>query len=153
MRRYLSVVVVGTFLLACGRGKLTPGGAVVEVSPAEAVKLIRAGGILVLDVRTMEEYKRGHISPSLLVPYQEVRENREKIASYGLPILVYCRSGRRSLIAANELVELGFRKVYNLKGGKKALLLYLDEHPEYKDLWCTEGCPGICKGGCGCPED
>jgi len=145
MRRYLSVVVLGTFLLACGRGKLTPAGSVVDVSPSEAVELIKDARVFVLDVRTMGEYKEGHITPSLLVPYQDVGERKEEISSYayGLPILVYCRSGHRSSIAAKELAEQGF-KVYNLTGGKEALLKYLDEHPEHKDIWCTKGCPGIC---------
>lgn len=149
-------MVLGTFLLACGRGKLTPAGSVVDVSPSEAVELVKAGKVFVLDVRTMEEYKEGHITPSLIAPYQDVSERRKEISSlaHGLPVLVYCHSGHRSSIAAKKLAELGF-KVYNLEGGKEALLKYLDEHPEHKDVWCTKPCPGICgykrqKEGCGC---
>ncbi|RKY58004.1 MAG: rhodanese-like domain-containing protein [Candidatus Latescibacterota bacterium] len=158
MKRFLSILVLGTFLLACEKGKLTSKEAVsvVDIPPSEAAELIRAGEVLVLDVRTTEEYREGHITPSLLIPHQEVGERKKEILAYGdRPILVYCRSGHRSAIAAEELIKKGFKKVCNLAGGKKAFLSYIEGHPEYKDLWCTKKCPGICgygrrKGGCGC---
>ncbi|HID12043.1 MAG TPA: rhodanese-like domain-containing protein [Candidatus Latescibacteria bacterium] len=158
MKRFLSILILGTFLLACGKGKLISREAVsvVDIPPSEAAELIRAGKVLVLDVRTMEEYREGHITPSLLIPHQEVEKRKKEILAYGdRPILVYCRSGRRSSIAAEELIKKGFKKVYNLVGGKEAFLSYIEGHPEYKDLWCTNECPGMCgyerrKEGCGC---
>ena len=156
MKKAFGALVLGTMFLFCRETKLTPDEVGFrDISPVEAVELIKAGKVLVLDVRTVDEYREGHITPSLLVPYDEVENRREEISAYGLPILVYCRSGRRSAIAAEKLTNMGFREVYNLVGGKEALLSYLEEHPEYEGIWCTKGCPGVCgygrpEGGCGC---
>ena len=69
----------------------------------------------ILDVRTEEEFREGHISGAVLVPYDEITD-WHRPALKNAPILVYCRSGRRSAIAAQELVEMGHSRVFDFGG-------------------------------------
>lgn len=88
------------------------------ISPAEARKrLDNEKGIVLLDVRTPEEYREGHVPGSILLPVDELEA---KIAGI-IPdkqttVFVYCRSGRRSAIAANTMIKLGYSSVYDLGG-------------------------------------
>jgi len=98
----------------------TPGlaSAYRAISPADAKKRIDAGEeIILLDVRTPEEYAEGHIAGSVLLPLDEIDAKAgEALKDKDAPIFVYCRSGRRSKIAAEALVSMGYTEVYDLGG-------------------------------------
>ena len=86
----------------------------------KASKLIATNSELqVLDVRRPDEYKAGHLKGSRLVTWGEKDFEKQALAklSKGKPVLVYCRSGRRSTAASEALAKLGFGKVHNLEGG------------------------------------
>ncbi len=89
-----------------------------DITPEEAKKRLDGEeGIILLDVRTPEEYQEGHIKEAVLIPLDTLEEEaKDKLADKDAVIFVYCRSGRRSVDAANILVELGYKKVYNLGG-------------------------------------
>lgn len=71
-----------------------------------------------VDVRTEEEYASGHIPGAIHIPHDQMEERFEElIEKKDQPILLVCRSGRRSVFAAEVLYQKGFRKLYNLKGG------------------------------------
>ena len=74
--------------------------------------------VIFLDVRTREEFLRdGRIQNSVLIPLNKIKDSHDKIEKYkDKEIFVYCRSGRRSEIAARYLNEHGF-KAFNLVGG------------------------------------
>lgn len=75
-------------------------------------------GAFILDVRTPEEYAAGHIPNSTLIPYTDVSSRAAELpADKSTPIFVYCRSGNRSAIASETLVELGYTNVVNMDGG------------------------------------
>ena len=80
-----------------------------QISGAEAKALMDSEqGYIIIDARTQEEYDGGHIPGAILIPEYEIAERAEKeLANKKQLILVYCRSGRRSKIAAEELVKLG----------------------------------------------
>lgn len=72
---------------------------------------------IVLDVRTPEEYSEGHIAGAVLIPYDEIEDRAEdELPEKDKLILVYCRSGRRSSIAAQALAELGYTNVKEFGG-------------------------------------
>lgn len=75
--------------------------------------------IIILDVRTPMEYKQdGHIPNSILIPIQILPQNVNHLEKFkDKKILVYCRSGNRSAAASRFLEQVGFKNVYNLKGG------------------------------------
>jgi rhodanese-related sulfurtransferase len=72
---------------------------------------------IVLDVRTAEEFAEGHIKGAILLPNDEVASKAASVLpDKNQVILVYCRSGRRSALAANELVALGYTRVFDFGG-------------------------------------
>ena len=91
-----------------------------EIDTDEADKLIKNSKPLILDVRTPNEYHRGHIRNSKLIPVQQLEGRISEIKDYkDKPILIYCRSGNRSTVASEILIKHGFKKLYNLKSGIK----------------------------------
>jgi rhodanese-related sulfurtransferase len=90
--------------------------------PAASQLIAKNQALRILDVRTAEEYKEGHLEGAVLVPVQEkafVEEVRKSIKP-DEPVLVYCRSGGRSAKAVAMLREAGYTKLQELKGGKIA---------------------------------
>lgn len=74
--------------------------------------------LLVLDVRTIEEFNTKHLYNATLIPLAELEGRLSELASYNdTEIIVYCRSGVRSLQASNILVANNFSKIFNMLGG------------------------------------
>ncbi|HZK21801.1 MAG TPA: rhodanese-like domain-containing protein [Oscillospiraceae bacterium] len=73
--------------------------------------------VIVLDVRTKEEYVISHIGGAILIPYDTITDKKpDLLPNLDAEILIYCRSGRRSAIAAEALIELGYTNVYDFGG-------------------------------------
>ena len=90
-----------------------------EMITAEQAKNIMESetGYIILDVRTDEEFAESRIAGAILIPYDEIESRAEnELKDKSQLILVYCRSGRRSKIAAQELVELGYTNVKEFGG-------------------------------------
>ena len=89
-----------------------------QITPEEAKKIMDSGEEhIILDTREEDEFDEGHITNAILIPYTEIENKAEEM----LPdkdklILVYCRSGRRSKIAAENLVKLGYTNVKEFGG-------------------------------------
>lgn len=100
----------------------TPTGedepAVVNLTAEEGkVMMEEDPAIILVDVRTQEEYTEEHIPGALLVPVDEL----ENLASEMMPdkeatYIIYCRSGNRSATAAQMLIELGYINIYDMGG-------------------------------------
>ena len=72
---------------------------------------------IIIDARTEEEFAEGHIENAILIPEYEIARRAEKeLPDKEQLILVYCRSGRRSKIASEELVKLGYTNVKEFGG-------------------------------------
>ena len=89
-----------------------------QIGGAEAKAIMDSeSGYIILDVREQDEYDEGHIPGAILIPYGEIADRAEKeLADKDQLILVYCRSGRRSKIAAEALVKLGYTNVKEFGG-------------------------------------
>ena len=73
---------------------------------------IIAKGALIIDVRTKEEYKDGHIDGSLNIPLDEIQQAMSWLIK-DVPIVLVCASGSRSAFAQNVLGKNGYKEVYN----------------------------------------
>jgi rhodanese-related sulfurtransferase len=104
----ISIILV--ILTACGNAGYK------NVSTEDAKKLIENNEVVVLDVRTPEEFQGGHIPNAILIPLQEL-ENRLNELEKGESYLIVCRSGNRSTQASEVLSANGFTKVFNMTGG------------------------------------
>ena len=89
-----------------------------QISGAEAKALMDSeSGYIIIDARTQEEYDQGHIPGAILIPEYEIAARAEnELPDKDQLILVYCRSGRRSKIAAEELIKLGYTNVKEFGG-------------------------------------
>lgn len=89
-----------------------------SLSPQEASALLKNNkNITLLDVRTPEEFAQEHIKGAMLIPVQILNSNLSKLSKdKGKKILVYCRSGNRSIAASRILAKNGFIPL-NVQGG------------------------------------
>ena len=85
-----------------------------------------ADEFIVIDVRTPEEFKEGHIEESSNVEWQTISSIIDEVKK-DQKIYLYCRSGRRSQNATNTLIDLGYEDVINL-GGIKDAAIFLDRN-------------------------
>lgn len=99
----------------------------VEVKQAQAMN---REGALLLDVREPDEFTAVHVQEAKLVPLGQLSGRLAELDEFkSKPIVVMCRSGRRSAKAVNMLKEAGFTQVSNIKGGISA--------------WESEGLPVV----------
>ena len=124
MKKFLCIIslIMCTVLTACGgEGTTTEEGGKImyqQITQEEAKKIMDSGEEhIVLDVREQDEFDEGHIPNAILIPYTEIDAKAEGILTdKDAQILVYCRSGRRSKIAAESLVNLGYTNVKEFGG-------------------------------------
>ena len=76
-------------------------------------------GMTILDVRTNKEYEQGHIPGSVHVQLSEIGDKVKKLKK-DKDLVVYCQNGNRSIWAIKRLMGMGYKNLYNLKGGYNA---------------------------------
>ncbi len=88
------------------------------ISVQEAKEMMDSGeAIIIVDVRTREEYEAGHIPGALLIPNETISDQQpELLPDQSATILVYCRSGNRSRQASQKLADMGYTAVYDFGG-------------------------------------
>ena len=119
MKKLIFLLLAVMMLTACGELNKTDREATYMNITAEEAKGImdREEGYIILDVRTQEEYDQGHITGAIQISHEEIAEKAENVLTdKDQLILVYCRSGRRSKIAAEILVDLGYTNIKEFGG-------------------------------------
>ena len=120
MKKLLILFLLPVMLLtACGQANENDREASYMNITAEEAKEIMdtEEDYIILDVRTQEEYDQGHIPGAIVIPHEEIAEKAgEVLTDKDQLILVYCRSGRRSKIAAEALAELGYTNIKEFGG-------------------------------------
>ena len=119
MKKLIILLLAVMMLTACGQDKENDQGAVyVNITAEEAKRIMDSKeGYIILDVRTQEEYDQGHIPGATQISHEEIAEKAEEVLTdKDQLILVYCRSGRRSKIAAEALAELGYTNIKEFGG-------------------------------------
>ncbi len=114
----LFLILIITTLSACSSKNDSATSDYSTITAKEAKDMIdKDSTITILDVRTEEEFNTGHIDGAILIPDTDILEKAEEtLTDKSATILVYCRSGRRSALAAADLVELGYSNVYDFGG-------------------------------------
>lgn len=109
-------------LAAASLGTTAPaedGWTAEEISPAQVREQVatEAQSLVILDVRSEEEYADGHVPGALHIPHDEIAVRLTELeASKDKPIVVYCRSGKRAAKALAVLHEAGFTRLLHLTG-------------------------------------
>ncbi|WP_285825570.1 alpha/beta hydrolase [Schaedlerella arabinosiphila] len=88
-----------------------------QISPQEAKERMDAKkDVIILDVRTQEEYDSGHIKNAVCLPNEDIISEPDILPDKDQEILVYCRSGNRSKQAAQKLVDMGYENIIEFGG-------------------------------------
>ena len=89
-----------------------------DISVKEMLEIIKTNdNAILLDVRSVQEYKEGHVAGSINIPlYDLEKETQRKIDKQSI-IVVYCSAGIRSKKAIRILKKLGYKNLYNIEGG------------------------------------
>ncbi len=110
----MQFLVVILFTMAC-----MPMSEGADITPKQLAELLRRDpSVVVVDVRTPEEYGQGHIAGSRQIDYYsaEFHERLQRLPK-DRDVVLYCRSGKRSSDAKSFLVSIGYSRVFNLNGG------------------------------------
>ena len=89
-----------------------------KIDAAAAIRLLDAGKAVAVDVREPDEFQVGHIPGAKLLPLDDIEDADlpEILPDKNARILIYCRTGRRSALAAAQLFDLGYTHLYDLGG-------------------------------------
>ncbi len=122
LTRFVILLTAIMVTVACSQEDKKSSG-IQSISAAQVKQMVEKGEKpFLLDVRTKEEYTgpMGHIEGAVLIPVQELESRYKELeAQKGQKIVIYCRSGNRSMVAARILQAKGF-KVINMLGGMRA---------------------------------
>ncbi|MDO8291405.1 MAG: rhodanese-like domain-containing protein [Gallionella sp.] len=115
---FSSRVLLAALLLLSGMACHAETSAVGTITPAElSQRLKEPNPPIIIDVRTRDEYSSGHIDTALNLPHDELEHRLDEIpGNKASEIVVYCRSGKRALIAEKILVEKGYKNIKDLAG-------------------------------------
>lgn len=122
----LVLVMLAALMVGCSQGGQTAeettaakaGAEYTQIPQDLAKEMMRADdSLVVVDVRTQEEFDGGHIPGAICVPNESIVDAQpEELPDLEQTILVYCRSGRRSKEAAQKLADMGYTNVYEFGG-------------------------------------
>ena len=119
MKKLLAMLLVILVLTACGQNKDNKQEAgYMNITAQQAKEIMDTqGGYIILDTRTREEYDEKHIPGAILIPHDQIKQEAESVLKdKDQLILVYCRSGRRSKLASEDLVALGYTNIKEFGG-------------------------------------
>ena len=121
MRKFKGWLIIMLISLSLfGMTACSDGGAdsYEQITPEQAKTIMDTeSDYIIIDARTDEEFATGHIEGAILIPEYEIANRAEnELPDKDSLILVYCRSGRRSKIASEELVKLGYTNVKEFGG-------------------------------------
>jgi rhodanese-related sulfurtransferase len=119
MKKLIFILLAALLLTACVQEKDNDREAIyMNITAQEAKEIMDTQeGYIILDVREQDEFDQGHIPGAILIPYTQIDFKAEDmLPDLDQLILVYCRSGRRSKIAAEALVELGYTNIKEFGG-------------------------------------
>lgn len=114
---YLFLAAAVIIALLVGQPLRARLSGIVTLRPHEAVRIINRENAVLVDVREAPEYEAGHIPNALHIPLAGIADAKPLQKLKEKPVVLYCRSGQRSMQAGSKLRAQGFTQLYNLAGG------------------------------------
>lgn len=82
---------------------------------AGSAKALLERGASIIDVRTVQEFSRGHVEEAKNIPIGEFSKRMSEVGDPNTPVILYCASGARSHAAAKSLKRAGYKEIYNIR--------------------------------------
>lgn len=118
MKKAVALAVAAIASVGLLAGCSSSNEAIKKVDPVEFSEVIAQPGVIILDVRTPEEFNAGHIPNAININVADSNFSSEvSKLDKNATVAVYCRSANRSAVATNEMAELGFTDMYDMQGG------------------------------------
>lgn len=111
MKKIIMLMMSLVFITACGKADIA------EVQSIDCLNknILMGEGAVLIDVRSPMEYEQAHLDNSINIDVDAIENTIEsKVEDKNTKIIVYCRSGNRSATAAQKLVNMGYKNVYDL---------------------------------------
>ena len=119
--RLINSLFAGVLLTATMTGSAFASAELAKTVKVEQVTELQNAGALVLDVREVGEYAEAHIAGSTLIPLGQLAQRLQELGvDKSKPVVLICRSGRRSAQALTILEQAGFSAASNVEGGMQA---------------------------------
>ena len=118
MKKAVALAVAAIASVGLLAGCSSSNEATKKVDPVEFSEVIAQPGVIILDVRTPEEFNAGHIANAININLADSNFSSEvSKLDKNATVAVYCRSANRSAVATDEMAELGFTDMYDMQGG------------------------------------
>lgn len=120
MKKVVIVLLIGlVFLCGCNKEVKTNDekGANSDIISCDTKdEFMKGSNVVLVDVRSEEEYNEGHLDNAINIPYDYILEGSKEsdLIDINTKIIVYCKSGKRSSVAYEQLKKAGYKNVYNL---------------------------------------
>ena len=111
MKKLIFIVIGALLMSAC-----TSESSYHKISAEDAKEMMDTQDVIIVDVRTQDEYNEGYIENAILIPNESISRAPSELPDKDAVILIYCRSGNRSKQAADKLVALGYTNIYDFGG-------------------------------------
>ena len=118
MKKVVALTAAAIAVVGLLAGCSSSNDAIKKVDPVAFNDVVTHPGVIVLDVRTPEEFKTGHLVNAININLEgsDFASEVSKLDKNST-VAVYCRSGNRSGVATKQMAELGFTDMYDMQGG------------------------------------
>lgn len=114
MKKNLIILISVLFICGCTNSNIK---SYTSISADKAYQMIRNEDVIIIDVRSKEEYNTGHVKGAINIAHDVIANEIKKVTTdLDKKIIIYCRSGARAETASNVLVDLGYTNVYTFGG-------------------------------------
>ena len=118
MKKAVALAVAAIASVGLLAGCSSSNEATKKVDPVEFSEVIAQPGVIILDVRTPEEFNAGHIANAININVADSNFSTEvSKLDKNATVAVYCRSANRSAVATKEMADIGFTDMYDMQGG------------------------------------
>jgi len=116
MRKLVLCLMILLFVSGCSNNNVEEVREVSSITADSVYTMMNREDVYIIDVREDYEYDSGHIENAINIPVSEINKIKRNEISLDSVVIVYCKSGNRSSKAADMLLKLGYKNVYDMGG-------------------------------------